>query len=144
MVGGQAADIMAERDELPRDEEVLGFIHAHKTAALIEAAMMVGGILAGAFDESVEKLRRAAHNIGVAFQMQDDILDVTGDFSEIGKPLGSDEKSNKLTVVALKGLEEAQSEVVQLNKEAISILSSFPRQNEFLLCLVESLMYREK
>jgi geranylgeranyl diphosphate synthase type II len=144
MIGGQTADILAETGALPPSETLLYFIHANKTAALIQAAMMVGGILAGADELCIGKLARAAYNIGIAFQFQDDILDVTGSFDRLGKPIGSDDEKNKLTSVSLKGLEKAKAEVAKLSREAIEILRSFPKQNEFLIKLVESLIYRTK
>ncbi|MCL2050120.1 MAG: polyprenyl synthetase family protein [Lachnospiraceae bacterium] len=144
MIGGQAADILAEAGTLPQTEELLYFIHGKKTAALIEAAMMIGGILAGADEESIKKLEKAGYNIGIAFQFQDDILDITGSFDELGKPIGSDDEKQKLTSVSLKGLSEAKAEVSRLSREAIEILSSFPRRNDFLLELVDSLIYRKK
>ena len=144
MIGGQTADILAEKGELSPSVELLYFIHAHKTAALIEAAMMIGGILAGANDEEVGQLAKAAFNIGIAFQFQDDILDVTGSFDDLGKPIGSDKESDKLTIVSLKGLAEAKEEVARLSGEAIEVIGSFPRQNEFLVKLVESLINRTK
>ena len=144
MIGGQTADILAETGALPPSEALLYYIHAHKTAALIQAAMMVGGILGGADELSIGKLAKAAYNIGIAFQFQDDILDITGSFDCLGKPIGSDDENNKLTSVSLKGLEKAKDEVAELSREAIEILRSFPQQNEFLIKLVESLIYRTK
>lgn len=144
MIGGQSADILAEEGKISHSEELLYFIHEHKTAALIESGMMIGGILAGADEESIKKLEKAAFNIGIAFQIQDDILDVTGSFDELGKPIGSDAANQKLTSVVLKGLEAAKAEVAELSKEAIEILNSFPYKNDFLNQLVESLIYRKK
>jgi geranylgeranyl diphosphate synthase type II len=144
MIGGQAVDLLAERGETLHSEELLKFIHVNKTAALIEAAMMIGGILAGAAPDDIIKLEQAGRNIGLAFQLQDDILDVTGDPDKLGKPTGSDERNEKFTGVTLKGLDECREEVARLSEEAIDILSSFPRENAFLLKLVESLVGREK
>ena len=109
MIGGQCADICAE--ELPSDQvtkELLWYIHKNKTAALIEAALMIGAVLAGAPDEAVKKLEQAAENIGIAFQIQDDILDVTSSLEVLGKPVGSDEKNHKVTYVRLNGLEQSK------------------------------------
>ena len=144
MIGGQTADILAEAGEITASLDLLYFIHENKTAALIKAAMMIGGILGGADTESIEKLEKAAYNIGIAFQFQDDILDITGTFDELGKSIGSDKDNKKLTSVSLKGLDEAKKEVEYLSNEAIAILSSFSRKNDFLLKLVESLIYRKK
>lgn len=143
MIGGQAADIEAE-SERQVTEELLLFIHENKTAALIQAAMMIGAILAGADQKSVSSMEKAAYNIGIAFQIQDDILDVTSTSEVLGKPIGSDEKNHKLTYVTLHGLEESREEVRTLSEEALSILRSFDRRNRFLEELVDSLITREK
>lgn len=145
MIGGQCADICAE--ELPVDhvtKELLWYIHKNKTAALIEAALMIGAVLAGAPDEAVKKLEQAAENIGIAFQIQDDILDVTSSLEVLGKPVGSDEKNHKVTYVRLNGLEQSKKDVEALSEEALKILSSFDRRNEFLEDLVRALITREK
>ena len=145
MIGGQCADICAE--ELPSDQvtkELLWYIHKNKTAALIEAALMIGAVLAGAPDEAVKKLEQAAENIGIAFQIQDDILDVTSSLEVLGKRVGSDEKNHKVTYVRLNGLEQSKKDVEALSEEALKILSSFDRRNEFLEDLVRALITREK
>lgn len=143
MIGGQAADIEAESGK-EVTKELLLFIHENKTAALIQAAMMIGAILAGAGEEAVSAMEKAAYNIGIAFQIQDDILDVTSTTEVLGKPVGSDEKNNKLTYVTLHGLEESKEEVEKLSVEALSILRSFDKRNVFLEDVVESLITREK
>ncbi len=142
MIGGQTADIEAESGENALTKELLLFIHENKTAALIQAAMMIGAVLAGANDKAVADMEKAAYNIGIAFQIQDDILDVISTTEVLGKPVGSDEKNNKLTYVSLNGLEESQNEVKRLSEEALKILSSFPQKNEFLNELVASLISR--
>lgn len=144
MIGGQCADLNAEETQEQISEEMLLYIHEHKTAALIQSAMMIGAILAGASGEETVSLEKCAHNIGIAFQIQDDILDVTGDQEVLGKPIGSDEKNHKLTYVSMHGLKESKEQVEELSKEAVSILSSFPKRNLFLEQLVEQLIYREK
>ena len=103
---------------------------------------MIGGILAGATDEEVTCLEQSAYDLGIAFQIQDDILDVTSTFEELGKPIGSDEKNNKQTYVSIYGLEQARTEVKRLSEEAISLLGS--ESNSFLTKLFESLIYRSK
>ncbi len=143
MIGGQTADIEAETGAEVTEEQLL-FIHENKTAALIQAAMMIGAVLAGAHKGEVELMEKAAYNIGIAFQIQDDILDVTSTEEVLGKPIGSDEKNNKLTYVSLHGLEKAGKEVERLSQEALSILRSFERKNEFLEELVISLITRDK
>ena len=142
MIGGQTADIEAEEGGSLVTSEMLLFIHENKTAALIQAAMMIGAVLAGADDKAVADMEKTAYNIGIAFQIQDDILDVTSTTEVLGKPVGSDEKNNKLTYVSLNGLEASKEEVRRLSKEALQILNSYERKNEFLNELVESLITR--
>lgn len=144
MIGGQTADIEAEDMGDGVTEEQLLFIHEHKTAALIQSAMMIGAILAGASKEEMERIEKCAYNIGIAFQIQDDILDVTGSLTTLGKQTGSDEKNKKTTYVTLKGMEQAVEDVRALSAEAIEILSSFKERNEFLEGLVKRLITREK
>ncbi len=145
MIGGQTADIEAE-DAASEDvdEALLLFIHEHKTAALIQNAMMIGAILAGAKEKEIEAVKKAAYNIGIAFQIQDDILDVTSNLEVLGKAVGSDEKNHKVTYVTLKGMEQSKEDVRRLSEEAMEILSSFSRRNLFLEELVEGLITREK
>lgn len=144
MIGGQTADIEAEKPKQDVDGQKLLFIHEHKTAALIQAAMMIGAILAGADSEAVQRIEKCAYNIGIAFQIQDDILDVTSTLEVLGKPIGSDEKNHKKTYVSIYGLEKAKEDVRALSEEAIAILSSFGQRNLFLEELVEQLINREK
>ena len=140
MIGGQVCDIESEDSLESITGEQLMFIHAHKTAALIQASMMIGGILAGADDEVIVKLEQSAYDLGIAFQIQDDILDVTSTFEELGKPIGSDAKNNKQTYVTIYGLEHAKAEVKRLSEEAISLLGL--DSDSFLVKLIESLIYR--
>lgn len=144
MIGGQNGDLEAEEGKLPLTEELLLFIHEKKTAALIQAALMIGGILAGASDTEIRSLEKAAYDIGIAFQIQDDILDVTGNEKILGKPIGSDEKNHKLTYVSLNGLEKSREDVKRLSGEAEEILSSFQEKNPFLISLIDSLITRQK
>lgn len=143
MIGGQTADIEAEGSGEITKEKLL-FIHENKTAALIQAAMMAGAILAGAGVGEVEKIEKCAYNIGVAFQIQDDILDVTGNAEELGKPIGSDEKNRKQTYVSLNGVAESRNQVKKLSEEAVQILDSFGPDSAFLKQLVVSLIDRNK
>lgn len=144
MIGGQNGDLEAEEGKLPLTKELLLFIHEKKTAALIQAALMIGGILAGASDTEIRSLEKAAYDIGIAFQIQDDILDVTGNEKILGKPIGSDEKNHKLTYVSLNGLEKSKEDVKRLSGEAEEILSSFQEKNPFLISLIDSLITRQK
>ncbi|MDE7232547.1 MAG: polyprenyl synthetase family protein, partial [Lachnospiraceae bacterium] len=144
MIGGPCADLEAEKMSDDVTEEMLLFIHEHKTAALIQAAMTIGAVLAGAEEAEVVRVEKCAADIGIAFQIQDDILDVTSSLEVLGKPVGSDEKNHKLTYVTMHGLEESRRQVEELSREAIGILQSFGRRNEFLETLVEQLISREK
>lgn len=145
MIGGQAVDIMTQGRE---DEELLTetllFIHEHKTAALIEAAMMTGAILAGAGERQIQEIEKCAGNIGLAFQIQDDILDVTSSQEVLGKPVLSDEKNGKNTYVALYGMEQAKQAVKELSEEAVLALESLPGDHEFMRQLIMMLVTREK
>lgn len=143
MIGGQTADVEAESDGQISHERLM-FIHENKTAALIQASMMIGAVLAGAGQEAVSALETAASDIGIAFQVQDDILDVVSTEEILGKPVGSDEKNHKLTYVSLHGLEKSRQEVKEKSEEAIIILSSFQKRNKFLEELVKTLITREK
>lgn len=144
MIGGQVADIEAENLGSQVTEEHLLFIHEHKTAALIQAAMMIGAVLAGARKEQVSVVERAAYEIGIAFQIQDDILDVTSTLEVLGKPTGSDEKNQKTTYVTQKGLETAREKQKELSSHAIALLESFDEKNDFLIELIRSLITRIK
>lgn len=144
MIGGQTADIEAEDLGDQVTTEHLMFIHAHKTSALIEAAMMAGAILAGASQEGIAQIEKAAYEIGIAFQIQDDILDVTSTLEMFGKPIGSDAKNHKTTYVTLKGLEESRKEQQELSLHAIETIRNIGYSNDFLMELVTSLITREK
>lgn len=143
MIGGQTADIEAQNPEIRQ----LLYIYEHKTAALIQAAMMVGAVLAGANDDQVKIVEQAAFEIGIAFQIQDDILDVTSTLETLGKPIGSDEKNQKTTYVTLQGLEKASCEQKNLSNHAIELLESLQEngfENVFLIELIRSLITRIK
>ncbi len=144
MIGGQTVDIEAENGNQIIDEETLLFIHKHKTAALIESSMMIGAILAGANDKDIEIVENVAYNIGIAFQIQDDILDVIGSEEVLGKPIGSDAKNEKLTYVSLKGLEVAKEDVKKLSDEAIFNIKKYEKDEHFLSELTKYLIDREK
>ena len=117
-------------------------IYELKTSALIEASMMVGAILAGATDEELEKVEQMASNIGIAFQVQDDILDVTSTEEVLGKPIHSDEKNEKTTYVTLYGIEKASAVVEERSKEAIALLHELPGENDYLEELIIKLIHR--
>lgn len=142
MLGGQSVDV--ENDGKPLEKEMLDYIYRNKTSALIEASMMTGAILAGADEQQVAVVEEAAGNIGLAFQIQDDILDVTSTDEELGKPVHSDEKNNKVTYVTLFGIEEDSRQVELLSEKAIKLLKSLNKNNEFLYLLIEKLINRRK
>lgn len=144
MIGGQTVDIEAEKGRQVLDEETLLFIHKNKTAALIESSMMIGAILAGVSDDKVSAVEKIAYNIGVAFQIQDDILDVIGNEEVLGKPIGSDAKNDKLTYVSLKGLQTAKGDVARLSNEAIYTIKTYEKDEHFLSELTTYLIDREK
>ena len=143
MIGGQVVDVEGEKTGVAPDYETLAFIYENKTAALIEAAMMVGAQLAGAKDVDVETIGKAASKIGIAFQIRDDILDITGEEAQLGKPVGSDAKNDKVTMAALLGIEEAEKEVRRLSGEARAMLLPFAGEDAFLLQLVSYLIDRK-
>ena len=120
----------------------LMYIHKNKTGALIEAAMLIGAILAGAGDKELEKVDQIALLVGTAFQIEDDILDVEGDASVTGKPVGSDERNNKVTYVTLCGIEEARSDARAMSERAIEVFDSLGRENDFLRELIISMIGR--
>lgn len=142
MIGGQAVDV--ENCDRPMDKDKLDFIYLLKTGALIEGSMMIGAILAGAKDAKVEEIEEVGRKIGLAFQIQDDVLDVIGDEQVIGKPINSDEKNHKTTYVTLFGLEEAKKKVEILSLDALKVLEKFPKRNKFLEELVRYLIFRNK
>ncbi len=142
MIGGQVVDVKAAGHKI--EKEVLDFIYALKTGALIESSMMIGAILAGANDEDVQKVEKIASKVGLAFQVQDDILDVISTSEVLGKPIHSDEKNEKTTYVTLMGIETAKEVVEKESKEAIELLHSLPGENAFLEWLLEELIHRQK
>ena len=142
MLGGQVIDVENTGKQL--DIDILQYIHKLKTSALIETSMMIGAILAGASKECVDIVEQVASDIGMAFQIQDDILDVTSTDEELGKPVNSDEKNNKITYVSLLGIEKAKDEVKKYTDRAITSLRQLDGNNEFLFELIEQLISRKK
>lgn len=142
MVGGQVVDVQSTGKQISGD--TLEFIYRLKTGALIEASLMVGAVLAGAVQEQVDALESIAGKIGMAFQIQDDILDVESTPEVLGKPIHSDEKNEKTTYVTWKGLACAKEETERLSREAIQELRELKPQDSFLEMLLESLIHRKK
>ncbi|MEH2952200.1 farnesyl diphosphate synthase [Candidatus Merdisoma sp. JLR.KK011] len=142
MIGGQVVDVESEGQAVSKEK--LDFIYRLKTSALIESSMMIGALLAGASKEEVDKIRRTAQDVGLAFQIQDDILDVTSTLEVLGKPIHSDEKNEKTTYVTLEGLKQAKQDVEEISKRALATLASLGRENPFLEELITMLITREK
>lgn len=145
MVGGQVVDVESEKsDDCPITREKLDFIYRLKTGALIESSMMIGAILAGASSDEVSRVEQIAAKLGLTFQIQDDVLDVTSTLEVLGKPVGSDEKNNKATYVTFEGLDKAVSDVERISKEAEEQLDDLGYDDAFLKELFEYLIHREK
>ncbi|MBQ6857281.1 MAG: polyprenyl synthetase family protein [Lachnospiraceae bacterium] len=141
MIGGQTVDVELTGKPVPREK--LDFIYRLKTGALLEASMMIGAVLAGATDEQVKTVESIAASVGLAFQIQDDILDVTSTAEVLGKPVLSDEKNSKTTYVTLEGLEKAKADVKAISDRAREELAGLPGEKEFLSQLIEMLVNRE-
>ncbi|MCI8281658.1 MAG: polyprenyl synthetase family protein [Lachnospiraceae bacterium] len=142
MIGGQTADVQASGAGL--DETQLDFIYRLKTGALLEASMLIGAVLAGATKNEQRLVEGAALDLGMAFQIQDDILDITSTQEVLGKPIGSDAKNEKTTYVTLYGMDQAKEEVESFSKRAVGRLEELVVKNEFLVQLMLYLIHREK
>lgn len=145
MIGGQVVDI--ETEGMPAEMvtiDRLEYIHLLKTAALLESSLMIGAILGGATADEVAIMEQIGRKVGIAFQIQDDVLDVTSSMEVLGKPIGSDEKNHKVTYVTLVGLEKAKKEVERLSNEALELVEQLPVKSEFLKETILYLIHREK
>ena len=142
MIGGQSVDVEQSGKDLSRGQ--LDFIYRLKTSALIEGSMMVGAILAGASADEAAQIEQVATDVGLAFQIRDDILDVTSTSQVLGKPINSDEKNHKTTYVTMEGLKKAEKDVKEISRRAIDVLDQLGRKNEFLRNLILELVIREK
>ena len=143
MVGGQTVDVESE-GKPDMTKEKLDFIYRLKTSALIEGAMLTGGVRAGATQGEQKIIEQTAGEVGLAFQVQDDILDVTSTMEVLGKPIGSDEKNHKITYVTYEGIEKAKADVASLSEQAIARMDSLVVKNEYLTELLRYLILREK
>lgn len=141
MIGGQTVDVELTGKPVPKEK--LDFIYRLKTGALLEASMMIGAVLAGATEEQVQIVEAIAADVGLAFQIQDDILDVVSTAEVLGKPVLSDEKNEKTTYVTLEGLEKAKADVKMISDRACDTLMGLPGEKEFLSQLIEMLVHRE-
>ncbi len=142
MIGGQVVDVELTGKPIP--QEKLDFIYRLKTGALLEASMMIGAILGGASEEEISRVEEIASAVGLAFQIQDDILDVTSTSEELGKPVLSDEKNQKTTYVTLAGLDKAREDVAEISARAVTLLKQLPGENPFLENLITMLVERKK
>ena len=141
MLGGQVIDVESEGQPGMTLEKILQ-IHTLKTAALIEASLMIGAILAGADDNRITQMEQVARAVGIAFQIQDDILDITSTQEVLGKPIGSDARNEKTTYVTLRGMDASVREVKHLSEEATDILRQMSGDTAFLEALVQMLTVR--
>lgn len=141
MVAGQVVDVISEGKEI--DKDTLDYIHKNKTAAMIIGALKAGAEIGGASDEEIKNIERVGELVGVAFQIQDDILDVTSTLEELGKPINSDEKNHKVTYATMFGVEDASKIVLDMSNEALEILNSMGDRMEFLERLTEYLIRRK-
>lgn len=144
MLSGESVDVEVEKKNLPVDMELLMYIHEKKTAALLECAFMVGGILAGCDTNVIKTLEQIGSLVGISFQIRDDILDIIGNEEELGKPIGSDEKNGKITYVSINGLEKSEKDVEEMSEKAVNLTNLLPGNTEFLVEIVKSLVYRNK
>ena len=142
MIGGQVVDVQLTNQPVPREK--LDFIYRLKTGALLEASMMIGALLEGAGEKELKQVEELASLVGVAFQIQDDILDVTATTEQLGKPVLSDEKNQKTTYVTLEGIEKARRDEAKFSDRAIALLKGLPGENPFLEELIRMLITREK
>ncbi len=142
MVGGQVVDVLSEGKKI--DEKTLSYIDENKTAALITGAIKAGAVIGGALESDIELLEKVGHNVGIAFQIKDDILDVTSTTEVLGKPVFSDEKNDKVTYVSMFGIDKAQAELERLSNEALEIIEGFGEKGEFLFEYIKRLIVRVK
>ena len=144
MIAGQVVDIESEEKEAADvSMDTIKFIHENKTAAMIESSMMIGAVLAGASDEDVATVEKIGSDVGLAFQIRDDILDITGNDETLGKPTGSDERNGKATYVSLVGLDRAKKDVEVASQRALSALETLPGDGTFLAALIRYLINRD-
>lgn len=142
MAGGQSVDVELTGKKL--DADVLDYIYRLKTGALLEASMMIGAVLAGADEQQIRVMELVGRNVGLAFQIRDDILDLISTEEELGKPIGSDERNEKYTYVTLYGMDQAVEEVRRLSEEAIHALEAIPGDTAYFVELIRKMENRSK
>lgn len=141
MLSGQVVDVISEGKQI--DEKTMYFIHKNKTAAMLQGALKAGALLGGATQQQVDNMEKAGEKIGVAFQIADDILDITSTLEELGKPVHSDEKNKKNTYVTMYGIEKSKEMIKTLSQEAIAVLETFGERANFLIELTHYLIERK-
>ena len=142
MIGGQIVDMESEGREI--DLDTLRYLHSLKTGAIIRSSCVAGAVLGGGDEAAVKAMDEFAINLGIAFQIRDDILDVTGTESELGKPIGSDKEQGKNTYVSLLGLKKSEELVAEYSAKAKAALAPFGDKAEFLLAMTDYLVDRKK
>jgi geranylgeranyl pyrophosphate synthase len=141
LIGGQMEDLLAEKKSATSVDEV-DFIHLNKTAAMIEASLVMGGLVGGAKEQAIARLRDAGRHLGLAFQIIDDVLDATADSATLGKTAGKDAKANKATYVRLHGIEKSREQAARHSDAASAALAGLP--GDFLNALIASMAGRVK
>ena len=141
LIGGQMEDLLAEKKANATKDE-LEFIHLNKTAAMIEAALVMGGLTGAVKESEIAILRRVGRNLGLAFQIIDDVLDATADTATLGKTAGKDAKADKTTYVKLHGLDASRQMARKHSDQAVTELKALPGDTEFLVALVDSMATR--
>ncbi len=141
MLVGQVVDV--ESEGIAIDDKTLMYIHDNKTGGLIKGSLVAGAIIGGATQDEIRDFEKIGYNIGIAFQIKDDILDVTSTTEVLGKPVFSDEKNNKSTYVTLHGIENAQEDFKTLSEGAVKMIESFGEKGEFLREYASMLINRE-
>ena len=142
MIGGQSVDVEKEGSVL--SEDTLAFIHQNKTGALIEASLMIGAALSSGKEEDIRAMEQIGADIGLAFQIRDDLLDVEGESKVLGKSTGNDEKNHKTTYVTLHGTADASAEVERLSTRALERLGQISGEKEFLSSLIRWMIFRDR
>lgn len=141
LIGGQVVDLLSEKQAI--NGAILEYIHRHKTGALFRAAIRAGAILGGATDNQLESLTQYAEQLGLAFQIKDDLLDIEGDEKKIGKPVGSDLKNQKSTYPAIYGLEKTNIMATEAAAEAVNALKIFHQEADFLRDMMNFMITRD-
>lgn len=141
MIGGQVVDVQSENEQIPKEK--LDYIHNNKTAAIIIGCMRAGAIIGDANEEQIDEITKYAKNIGLSFQIVDDILDIVGDEAKLGKKVGSDIDNNKSTYPSLLGLEKSKEIANELISEAKKSIEKLSENVEFLNGLADYIIARE-